>query len=102
MPDNFACHSRRLHPHPARDDSRRSRHAAHDFEAACGRRKESQLRPDLHWCGLLAALAGCDLRATTPDRLSTTCSMVDGFATFFRVIVIVVGILTRACRRTAS
>src|SRR5262245_35437077 len=44
--------------------------------------------------GLLAAMAGAIYAHTTPGNAFSSMLIVDGFTTFFRVLVILVGVLT--------
>ena len=60
-------------------------------------KEESHHRPILGWitlAGLAAALWGTVLAFLTPGTAFSDMIVVDGFATFFRALVIVVGLLT--------
>jgi NADH-quinone oxidoreductase subunit N len=67
------------------------------LEAILGEHRGRAVMPKLSVLALLAALAGAAAAQTNPGPAFQSMLVIDGFATFFRVLVIIVAILTVLC-----
>ena len=100
MPNaNFLPIRRRIHPLPARNHSDRSSRTC----SWCSKALRDESRqigaalPRSDTARPVAALGGAFVAHANPGAAFQQMLIVDGFATFFRVLVIIVGILTVLC-----